>query len=221
MWKKKVEGWRNIVREEQSRINSPLPENLVLAVIHVESRGYPGTANPKTGASGLMQVMPDTLKWYNRQTGDNIPLSQLRSSSHGREQIRVGLWVMHQFWRSANKYLSSRLTDIPVDELGKIADLFYVAGPVAAKRRLDKLKVPFFVYAEKRFPNWNALPHPRNVWAVLPPETPWDTDGISAWLKSQVKKIRKSKETSIVMIAVLAIGYWWFMKGKSNGKKEK
>lgn len=220
-WKKQVERWRDMVREEQVRSTSPLPENLILSVIHVESRGYPGSTNPKSGASGLMQVMPNTLAWYNQQTGDNIPLDQLRSKTHPREQIRVGLWVMHQFWRGAHRYLTDRLTDIPVDELAKIADLFYVAGPGAAKKRLDKLEIPFFHYAEQRFPKWNALPHPRNVWKILPTDTLWNTEAISKWLKGGVKEVKKTKSTAILLIAAMAIGYWWFMKkGKSNGKKE-
>lgn len=212
-WKKKVEGWRATVREEQSRVSSPLPEDLILATIHVESRGYPGTTNPKSGASGLMQVMPDTLKWYNKQTGDNIPLDQLRSKAHGKLQIRVGLWVLHQFWRGAHRYLSSRLTDIPIDELGKIADLFYVAGPGAAKRRLDKVEIPFFSHVAERFPSWNALPHPRNVWKALPSGTTWNTEGISKWLGGSVKAIKRTRDTAIVMLMLIAIGYWWFMKG--------
>jgi hypothetical protein len=223
-WKKKVENWRGIVREEQSRAKSPLPEDLVLATIHVESRGHPGSTNQKSGASGLMQVMPNTLKWYNQQTGDNITLEQLRSKDHGREQIRVGLWVLHQFWRGAHRYLTGRLTDIPVDELGRIADLFYVAGPAAAKKRLDKVEIPFYSYVAAKFPKWNALPHPRNVWAVLPPDTVWNTEAISKWLKGSVKQIKQTRNNVLLLIAVIAIGYWYFMrKGKTDdkGKKEK
>lgn len=220
-WKKQVEGWRDIVREEQSRLKSPLPENLVLATIHVESRGYPGTTNPKSGASGLMQVMPDTLKWYNQQTGENIPLDVLRSKSHGREQIRVGLWVLHQFWRGAHRYLTSRLTDIPVDELGRVADLFYVAGPGAAKKKLDQVAVPFYSYVAAKFPKWNALPHPKNVWAILPDDTLWNTEAISKWLGSSVDKIKQTRNSTLILIAVIAIGYWWFMrKGGTNDKKK-
>lgn len=220
-WKQAVERWRDTVRSELSRINSPLPENLVLAVIHVESRGYPGNANAKSGASGLMQVMPGTLKWYNRQTDSKISLDQLRSTQFPVEQIRVGIWVMGQFWRSAHKYLSARLTDIPVDELGKIADLFYVAGPAAAKKRLDKLDIPFFSYAENAYPKWNALPHPRNVWAILPNDTLWDTERISNWLKSSVSRIKTTSGNAILILAAMAAAYWWFLKGTKGAKNGK
>ena len=211
-WKKAVERWRDTVRSELELAKCPLPVDLILSVIHVESRGYPGHRNPKSGASGLMQVMPGTLAWYNKQTGSPIPLSKLRSPDYPREQIRVGIWVLGQFWRSAHKYMASRLTDVPVDELGKIADLFYVAGPAAAKKRLDQVDVPFFSYVESRFPKWNALPHPRNVWKILPDTTIWPTESIASWLKAAIGGEKKSRNSSIFLLIIMAAGYWWFMK---------
>lgn len=218
MFRKSVERWRDLARAELARTGSPLPVNLILAVIHVESRGFPGNTNPKSGASGLMQVMPGTLAGYNKQTGDNITLDQLRSPNHPDKQIRAGVWVVNTYWKSAYKYLNDRLTDVPVQELGKVADLFYVAGPGATKKRLNKVAVPFFHQVAQRFPTWNALPHPRNVWKVLPPDTQWDTAAIGKWLNGTVRKIQKVENTSILLIALMVIGYWWFMKGK--GKKD-
>lgn len=198
--------------EELSRAQNPLPVELVLAVIHVESRGTPGATNPKSEASGLMQVMPGTLEWYNKQTGDNIGLSQLRSKEHPRAQIRVGIWVMGQFWRSAYNYLKQRVDEIPTDELGKVADLFYVAGPGGAKKKLDQVDVPFFEYVAERFPQWNALPHPRNVWKTLPADLAWPVDEISKWLGKSVKKIKKARENIILLLMVIVLVYWWFIR---------
>lgn len=209
----KVKRWRTIVEEELSRSKVPLPSDLILAVIHVESRGYPGSTNEKSGASGLMQVMPKTLEWYNRQTGDNISLSKLRGD-YPREQIRVGIWVLAQFWRGAYRYLSSRLTDVPTDELAKIADLFYVAGPGAVKRRLDKLDIPFFRYVESRFPKWNALPHPRNVWKALPSAVPWRVDEIARWLKTSERRMRLVRENAIWLMVAVLVAYWLFLRKK-------
>lgn len=214
-WSDKVERWRPLALEELKRFGVPLPVDLILAVIHVESRGYPGSTNDKSGASGLMQVMPNTLKWYNKQTGDTIPLSQLRSKAHPAEQIRTGVWVLAQFWRSAYKYLKGRLTEIPTDELAKIADLFYVAGPGATRKRLDKLEVPFFEYVEQRYPEWNALPHPRNVWKKLPDNMVWPVETIDKWLGGHVKRVRKARENVILLLAVSVLVYWWFIRRKS------
>ena len=217
-----VERWRSIAQSELQRSGSPLPVDLVLAVIHVESRGFPGNTNAKSGASGLMQVMPGTLAGYNKATGDHITLDQLRSPNHPTEQIRTGVWVINTYWRSAYRYLNSRLTDVPVGELGKVADLFYVAGPAAARRRLDKVAIPFFHQVAQRFPTWNALPHPKNVWKVLPGNIQWDTGAISKWLQGNVRKVAKVERTSILILAALVVGYWFFMRKRgNNGKKEK
>lgn len=211
-WGPKVERWREIVLNELSRQKMPLPTDLGLAVIHVESRGYPGSTNEKSGASGLMQVMPKTLQWYNTQTGDTVTLAQMRSKGHPVEQIRVGLWVLGQFWRGAYRYLRDRVSEIPADELARIADLFYVAGPGATKKRLDKLEIPFFSYVEARFPEWNALPHPRNVFKVLPESVNWRPDDISSWLEGSVKAIRKEKRSVSLVLAALIAGYWYLMR---------
>lgn len=218
-----VEQWRPMVREELAAAAIPLPDDLVLATIWTESRGHAGSTNEKSGASGLMQVMPKTLEWYNRQTGKNIPLSALRSSTEPRKQIRVGVWVLGQFWRGAYRYLKSRLQEIPTDELGKIADLFYVAGPGATKKRLDKLEVPFWDYVAARWPEWNALPHTINVWGHLPSDIQWDVESIGRWLKAGEKIVQRAKQGSIVIMAAVIVGYWWFFKkGKRHDKnKEK
>jgi len=214
-----VERWRPLVESELSRIKTPLPVDLLLATIHVESRGYPGTTNEKSGASGLLQVMPKTLEWYNRQTGDKITLSQLRSSAHHAQQIRVGVWVLSQFWRAANNYLQTRLTEFPIDELARIADLFYVAGPEGAKTKLDQVAVPFYSYVAKRFPKWNALPHPKNVFSAAP-SIDWNVGAISTWLNQSEKKQKHTANNSILAIVVVVVGYWWWLKGTKNGKTE-
>lgn len=209
-----VERWRPLVRNELDRQSNPLPEDLILALIWTESRGKPGTVNPQSGASGLTQVMPKTLEWYNKQTGDSVSLDALRSKSMPLEQIRVGIWVLSQFWKSAYRYLKQRLTDIPVDELGRIADLFYVAGPGATQRRLDKLVVPFYDYVKSRWPTWNALPHVQNVWSQLPVDMPWNESSISKWLSSSDIISHKTRQGAIVMMVALIAGYWLFFRKK-------
>lgn len=218
-----VERWRQMVRGELAAAKIPLPDDLILALIWTESRGHPGTTNEKSGASGLTQVMPATLEWYNRQTGSRALLSALRSPDNPREQIRVGIWVLGQFWRSAYRYLRSRLQETPVDEIGRIADLFYVAGPGATRRKLDKLEIPFWDRVAARWPEWNALPHTTNVWSRMPADITWDIDAISSWLKSGDAIVRRARQGAIVAIAAVVVGYWYFFKrqqkGKYDGKK--
>jgi hypothetical protein len=215
MWSDKVERWRDVVSSELTRQRVPLPADLVLGLIHVESRGYPGNANPKSGASGLLQVIPGTLEWYNERN-PRVSLEQLRSPNHPTEQIRVGIWVLAQFWHGAYRYLRSRLADIPVDELAKVADLYYVAGPGSVNSHLAKVDPPFLSALEARYPSWNALPHPRNVWAVLPAELSWDLPGIAKWLETSAVKSRKAEQSAIVLLGLAGVAYYYFIKRKKS-----
>jgi len=214
-----VERWREIAAQELERQGVPLPVDLILGVIWTESRGKPGIVHPKSKASGLTQVMPNTLKWYNEQNaGAPVPLEHLRSPDYGREQIRVGIWVLAQFWKGAYRYLKKRLDEIPTEQLARIADLFYVAGPGATKKKLDKVDPPFLEAVEATFPKWNALPHPHNVFKQVPKDTFWDLDSISKWLHGSVTKEKVTKGISILALGVILIIYWYFLREKENGK---
>jgi len=213
--------WTPVVIAELSRAQVPLPRDLILSVIDVESRGKAGQVNPKSGASGLMQVMPGTLASYN-ESNPTVSLSELRSSSPvaGVKQIRVGLWVLATYWRGAHNYLSERLAQVPIDELAHIADLYYVAGPGATRKRLDKLGSPTWAGVQARFPNWNALPHPRNVFKRLD-GLQWPVEAISSWLET--KSIMKPGPREGFALAVLGILVAWYFlrkKGKDSDKEK-
>jgi len=217
-----TEQWRNTVQAELNRQGIPLPVDLILDLMWTESRGKPGTKNAKSGASGLLQVMPNTLKWYNDQHTEKIPLSALRSPDHGPDQIRVGIWVLAQFWRGAYNYLKGRLETIPTEQLARIADLFYVAGPGATKKKLDQIDPPFFEAVAARYPKWNALPHPRNVFGRLDKKNVfWDLDGISNWLHGKVTKEKITKGISILALAAVLVIYWYFIREKKDHGKNK
>ena len=215
-----MEQWRDEVARELRAQKVPLPVDLVLAVIQVESGGSPGLVNAKSGASGLTQVMPNTLKWFNEFHADEITLDQLRSKHYGPQQIKVGIWVLGQFWRGAYRYMRNRLGEIPTEELARIADLFYVAGPGATKRRLNKIDPPFFDVVEARYPKWNALPHPRNVFR-LAGDLNWNLPALSEWLEGEVTRERKKQGAAVLVIAAAIVLYWvFFKKGKRNGQKD-
>jgi hypothetical protein len=138
-----VSRWEPIVRAELGSQSVPLPHELILAVIKVESSGKPGLVNNKSGASGLMQIMPTTLQDFNSRHGTNYTMADMQSESDSaaRKQIQVGIGVLAHYWKRAFKYLSNRLSDVPIDELAHIADLFYTAGPGATMKKLDKLPI--------------------------------------------------------------------------------
>lgn len=198
----------------------PLPPSLILAVIKVESNGKAGVVNPKSGASGLMQVMPTTLEDFNQRHGKSYPLSVLRSPSqeNARKQIEVGVAVLAHYWKRAYKYLKKRIGDVPIDELGHIADLFYAAGPGASMKRLDKLSNPSWESVKEAFPSWNAIPHPQKVFSI---PHQWNIDKIGSWLEGPLKKIgggiaKNPKSGFAIGIFILMAAYYFMMKGKKR-----
>jgi hypothetical protein len=218
-----VERWRQIVTEELSRQSIPLPVDLILGIIHAESGGIPGVKATGSSAAGLMQVKASNVKWYNEQTGDNISQSVMTSPSGGREQIRVGLWILSHFWHAAYRYLRSRLEEIPTEDLAKIADLMYVIGPGAVRKRLDKLSVPLYPQWEAAYHDLEGSRHPRRVWKQFDTPLVWNLTAISTWLESKLKKVFKARRGGIIMTAAIALAYWFFMRkeGRNDEQKKK
>lgn len=222
-FQKSVAQWAPYVDQELTAAGIPLPRDLILAVIHTESRGKPGLVNKKSGASGLTQVMPATLKWYNEaHAGNPVTLAELQSEdlSSAVKQIRVGIWVLSRFWRGAFQYLSSRVGSVAIDELAHIADLFYVAGPGATKKKLDKLADPTWAAVQAQFPTWNALPHPRNVFSHAG-ELAWPLESISSWLgtgDSILNGKPNPKEGFILAVLGVLVAWYLMRKGPKDGK---
>jgi len=206
---KSTARWAPFVADELKKAGLPFPPELILAVIDVESRGVPGLLNPKSGASGLMQVMPIALQSYNAAHSVKYSIDDMRARDNPIAQIRVGLWILGQFWRTAHRYLSGRLTSIPMDELAQISDLMYAAGPAAVKKLLNQLPVPTVDALRNRFPNWNALPHIVNVFDRVSPSAISDT-AVSQWISSSTRSSYpiQQKQNWIVNLAIgLVIGW--------------
>lgn len=214
-WPSNVSRWIPVIQSELQRTQIPLPVDLILSTLQTESGGKPGLVNPKSGASGLMQVMPGTLDTYNKNHPKNaVTLDTLRSAEGGPEQIRVGIWVLSQYWKNAYNYLENRIPTVPVDELAHIADLMYVAGPEAVRKRLDRLSTPSWRAVQSRYPKWNALPHPKNVFARLT-GIQWPINDITAWLGT-VGNRSPSAMSGFALGAVMITLAWWFLSQKQN-----
>lgn len=220
MVKKKVKKWEPAVIAELERQGVPLPPELILAIMYVESRGKAGLVNPKSGASGLLQVMPGTLKDFNKRHGRNYTIGDMRSESPAAalKQIEVGIAVAAHYWKSAYKYLSKKLQDVPIDLLGRVADLFYAAGPGATQKRLNKLQNISWEAIEAKFPNWAAMPHPRKVYADEY-DHPFNIPVISEWVKGPIDPItegepEKDPRMGFALGVLLLMAAYWLMKGK-------
>lgn len=220
--KKSVTKWAPLVAAELSIQGVPLPQDLILELIRVESGGAAGAVNPSSGASGLMQVMPITLQDYNQRHGTAYTLPEMRgkTAQDAQKQIRVGIATLAHYWQRAYQYLKKRWEQVPVDELAHIADLYYTAGPGATQKKLDKLPDPSWSAVQAAYPGWNALPHPKKV---LAEPKPWDLEAIGTWLEAGTKgltgKLKEfiedpsGKGGLVAGILILMAAYYWMKKG--------
>jgi hypothetical protein len=220
MVKKSVVKWEPAVKAELLRQGVPLPAELILAVMWVESRGKAGLQNQKSGASGLMQVMPGTLLDFNKRHGKSYTIEDMRSSSDAAalKQIEVGIGVLSRYWKTAYRYLSKKMEDVPIDLLSRVADLFYAAGPGATQKRLNKLPSITWDAITSEFSNWAGLPHPKNVFEnVLEGEPPpYDMDSIGQWLEGEIESITKDPKMGFALGILLLMAAYWLMKGKTQ-----
>lgn len=216
---KGVEQWRALIGSELDKSGYPLPSELVEAVMHRESRGRVGAVNPSSGASGLMQVMPIALKDYNQNHKIKYTMEHLRAKNQAgaRIQIRIGLWILARFWRAAFKYMKKKLSTVALDDLAKIADIFYAAGPGNARKRLDKI-VPTYENAKNAFPKWDRIIPAQKVWDyVASAGGNWDLDSIDSWLESgALIERKKTYMGAAIAIVIIAIAVWYMQKGSKK-----
>lgn len=185
--------WQNIVSDEIGRGSYPFPSEYPLAVILVESSGKPGVVNPTSGASGIMQIMPNTLAGYNQHNSPNISLDVLRTKAAWAvpQQIRVGLWVMGRYLKRGYDWLSDTNPDPPLSDLIRISDLMYVAGPARVRNKFSNLTDRSFASLVEAFPNWQPFAHPRKVWMwTAEKNSPsWDMRAINDWVGSNTDPV--------------------------------
>ncbi len=217
-----VARWAPLINSEIERGAYPFPPALILSIVDLESNGIPGAVNPKSGASGLMQIMPNTLKGYNANN-PTIELSDLRSGKYPAEQIRVGLWVLGRYWIQAYRYLQPRLGFVPVDQLTRVADLFYAAGPGRAIPMLNKLPSRTFEQFAARYPESNMTAHASRVWRVTNDQNPtWNLDAIEKYVSGSAidKKPIIAGPSPIAGFAIaamiIAAVFYFFLKDKTK-----
>jgi hypothetical protein len=73
-----------------------------------------------------MQVMPIALRHYNENHSQQYTMADLRSktSSAAAIQIRIGIWILGFFWKSAYRYLKSKLGTQRKTKVGSAAQTY-------------------------------------------------------------------------------------------------
>jgi len=216
---------KQVVNEEIVSGGYPFPAALIYSLIEVESSWMPGIVNPKSGATGLMQVMPVVLSDYNKVHPVKFTLDFLKGKTLDsiRAQIKVGLWILGAFWRGAYGYVQPKTLTVPVDELVRIGDMFYVAGPGATRKRLSQLSTPTYSAVVSRFPAWEALPHVQKVWDKTAMQNPvWDLNAIDDWVKKVNQPLIAGFDGHLggFILGAIALIFGWYLIGKKKSVKD-
>jgi len=81
--------YRDIIFQQASRFE--IDPYLIAALIYVESKWNTWAVSPK-GATGLMQLMPDTAAWISEQTGGDYQVEDLLEPELN---IMLGCWYLN------------------------------------------------------------------------------------------------------------------------------
>lgn len=220
-----------IISSEISLMKYPFPPELITALIWVESRGNVGAVNSNSGASGLMQIMPIALRHYNQESGlPTVTMAMLKSKSdeYAQDQIRVGMWLLANFWKGAYRFLKSKMNAVNTTDVMKIGDTFYAAGPGRMKQLISKIDGnPTFANIVKTYPNSNAIKHAKNVFnRASKLGAKFDENKIRRWLTNTpvpqtAPTIAERPPIDGAIMALIAIGIVWFtfQKGTSDERK--
>jgi hypothetical protein len=223
-----LKRWRPVVEQEIRSGGYPWPADLVLSVIKNESGGKLGTVS-SAGAAGLMQVMPKTLEDYNRRTKSNVPFSALRSKDPkaGPIQIRVGMNVLGRYWRRAAQWLRSvngAGADIPLEDLARYAQQFYVMGPARVMKRAPKARPLRWRHWVDKFPDSKSTAYVNRIWDRTVSKNPaWNLAAVDKWIGAPSPDLPiippppEAKKVEGFLIALLIIAIGWYLI-QSKGK---
>ncbi len=117
---------------KQAARDNQIDEAWVFGLMRQESR-FVSVAQSSVGASGLMQIMPTTARWFARQLG--IKRFHPREMQDPAKNIRFGAYYL--------KHVQNTLDGSPV-----LATAAYNAGPSRAQRWRDAQQMEAAVYIE-------------------------------------------------------------------------
>lgn len=177
-----------MIEREIANGGYPFPPELILSLTYYESRGRAGAVNPTSKASGLIQVMPGTLDWYNSKNPNaQVSLATMRENTEdaGAAQIRVGLWVLGVFWKSAYKWIRKQRDNVPVGDLARFGDAFYAGGPGKVQRMAKNMQRTWAAW-QGRYPNSTITKHADVVLQTTEEQSPtWSLDAVNRFVEGE------------------------------------
>lgn len=137
----------------------------------------------------------------------------MRSKHGGREQIRVGEWVLAKFWKSAYKWIREKRETVPVGELVHWGAAFYVAGPGRVQKMARGMARTWPSW-QSRYPQSNITKYVDRVWKTTEEQHPhWDLEKIDDFLERKPDLIAKKNMGGLIMgllvIAFASLAMRW------------
>lgn len=130
-----ADRWLALANAELARIHSYVPPAVLLSVWWSESRGIPGEVNDDSGASGLGQVTPIALQFYNDQNNTLLGMAEMRDTADPVLQARVSTWLLN--WNAQR--VAGFAGDLPDRDLLLLSLLSYHQGWPAVRKQLVEL----------------------------------------------------------------------------------
>ena len=227
----KVLRWESAAQSEILRGGYPFPVEFVLSVILAESGGDCGEVNPNSGASGLMQVIRNTLETYNNNNSPNVSIETMRSTdtSDGAAQIRVGLWVLGHYLKRAYRWVASTNPQPGVSDIMRVDTIMYLRGPGRIYDKFGHLQDRRWSQLVASDPDWKFWGYPRRIWKWTQTNNDpvWDMPAINRWVNDgpqpppppppppppvEPPLIAGSKNGFLLALIILGVGSYYLKK---------
>ena len=154
MFSPKIEQWRAMVEYELKGIESDIPPTVMLAHIKKESGGNPKAYN-KSGAAGLCQIKPITLKYFNDSTGNNYTEEDMLIPG---ANIKVGVFILNHYWNRVKTWFDSKNMEYDLADIVNIGAYAYLMGFKPVQNKLNELLQGGYTISwgtfHAQFPNW-------------------------------------------------------------------
>ena len=218
----RVEAMRGAISDVIASQNLPIPVELLMGLVDLESGGDPTQINPNSGAMGTFQLMPIAIADYNRRHKTaHTPATVMASP---KLQIEIGADIFGQYLRKAWRLLSGK---IPYNtrDIVSTALMCYVSGPRTIEKMLSGIDVPTYQFVQKLEGPTKQATYARVVLSRTEELNPtWDDKALNSWLSSvpagatdpNVPLISENNRKGVIVaLALFALGMWVIADGKS------
>jgi len=218
----RVEALRGAISEVIASQHLPIPTELIMGLVDLESGGDPTQINPNSGAMGLTQLMPIAIKDYNQRHKTTHSAASVMASP--KLQLEIGVDIYAQYLRKAWRLLAGKVP-FNTRDIVSTALMCYVWGPGNVELFFKKIESPTWDFIQQNYHDSKAPKYARVVLSRAAELNPvWNDEALKSWLSATspggytptVPLISDSNRKGVVLaLALFALGFWVI---NDNGK---